>query len=497
MADDDSDTITVPDWAIGALAAPTDNRQDPWTNTMRPPYQPPAGTAFAPKPDPLDPRQPQNYGAVGNFYDPVLTPVGKELATSFLPGGPAATGINAVFGKGPALYRMGMLAAGLAAEPSDAEAGVGNKIFKYGGDIPKLAEDLWHGFSGIRTGNVRDTDLMKHAIEGAPSYDRPLITPADLQGKEIIFTPGDRTAAGGTLTSVGGRALRDPQVLQGGADYPFWVQQLVDSGQLDPASAKRVWANAGPQSTGFVNIGKDVLDRGRDPVLMYMSMGKQALDSSAQATNVALDLAKRNRITPEAIAELNATMAGAKNATFPGWETSYKDLRAWANDPATTGTERGRLLKAMDLGTAREGGFPDLGQIRYAMTDPRLRDVPTGAAGLTVSRFDPLAGVEKASGHGTYPTAILGSDVGTMGQSIPWHIAAPDIHDALMAMRDKAGNLNPIKFAERPDYYAAGKLPENFKTQVAHQRWVDMNSQYLEDVASGKIPPLGSILKGD
>jgi hypothetical protein len=380
--------------------------------------------------------------------------------------------------------RMALAAGGLALDPDEAEAGVGSKLFKYGRRGVELVEDPWHAFSGIRSGNVRDTDLMNFNIEGLPNFERKLYKPEDLMGKEIIFTPGDLTRAGGHLTEVGGTKLASPQQLQGGADYPFWVRQQVEDGKLSPADAERLWANAQPQSSGYVNLGNKIREQGRDPVLMYLPMGKRSLDSAKQMFAPAIDLAKQGSVTDKAAEAINKVMEGKRD--WPGWRASQEALMQWGD--RASGKDRSELIKAMDTGEARKGGFPDMGQLRFAMTDPRLHDVPAGSPGLTVSRFDPAAGIEKVSGHGTYPTAVLGSDPGTLGVSLPWHLAAPDIHQALMRKGD------PVKFAERPAYYMEGRVPKDVpRTQVVDRQWVDTNSDYIERVRRGELPALGSL----
>ena len=395
-----------------------------------------------------------------------------------------------------------------AMSPSDAEAGptgkilkatggltgfspgsiaedVVNRIVKYTSGKPQLAEDPFHGFSSLRTGRLPDE--MQYTIKNQPSLARDVWKPEDLMGSELIFTPGDRSAAGGKLTSVGGTKLTTPQPLEGGADYPFLHSEKPVPG-MSP-EAQRLWANAPGPTTGLLNLGQQVMERGREPVLMFQAMGKQAIDSSKQMAFPAIDLAKQKSVTNEGAQFINEKMADVEG--FPGWRSPL--LREWAD--STSGANRGKLMKAMDMREARDAGFPDLGELRYALTNPQLRNTPTGSVGLTMSKLDPTLGATEQSLHSTYPKAVVGSEAGTFGGSVPWHVAAPDMHAALM----EAGK--PTKFAERPDYYTTRPIESMPKTQVVDQRWVDTVSEWMRKNpslwATGAALPMGGLAAQD
>jgi hypothetical protein len=173
-------------------------------------------------------------------------------------------------------------------------------------------------------------------------------------------------------------------------------------------------------------------------------------------------------------------MAEAGVESFPGWRS--RNLEDWAT--TTSGSNRAALVKAMDMGEAGAAGFPDIGELRYAMTDPRLRSTPTGSVGLTVSKFDPRPGSVKESLHSTYERGLAGSEPATFGSSVPWYIGAPDVHKGLM----QAGPS--VRFAERPDYYMAGRVPKGVPwTQIADQRWVDMMSEWMRRNPQGWAAP--------
>lgn len=436
-----------------------------------------------PSPTPPEPqRSPLQSAALDALIKPILGAAAtRDIAAPQTPldVGMTAAGL-------PGLGKFGKLASmlgGMLLQPSEAEAGPATKIVKYGAALPRLLSDAFHGFSAIRTGKPIEEYSSK--IVGMPQINRPLIDPQSLVGKEAIFLPADRSGAGGTLTHVGDTKLTVPQPQEGGPDYSY-----LHAGSPLPGGATRQWANAAPVSSGLVNLGNQIIDRGREPVLMTMALGKRAVDSSRQMVNPALDLAKQQTMTRAGATSLNEQMAGVqRNNNFPGWRSPY--LQEWLDDPATSGSVRSALMKMLDTSAMYKAGAPDLGELRHAITDPRLLETPAGSAGLTVAPFDPSLGVIPDSLHSTYPTSVAAQgSAGTLGGSIPWHVAAPDIHDAMM----KLGN--PVKFAERPDYYMAGRVPAGVpRTQVITPEVADGMSQWIKDNpglwGGAAVAPLG------
>jgi hypothetical protein len=183
----------------------------------------------------------------------------------------------------------------------------------------------------------------------------------------------------------------------------------------------------------------------------------------------AYDLARQSSISNAGASFINKAMEGVEG--FPGWRSPK--LHDWLSNTAT-GTERGRVVKAMDSEVARDAGFPDLGELRYAITNPHLRNTPTGSVGLTISPFEPGLGRVEQSLHSTYPTAVAArGEPRTFGGSVPWHVAGPDLHANLMKYGD------PVKVAERPDYYSS-RMPVGLpRTQLVTPRVADSISEWM------------------
>jgi hypothetical protein len=450
--------------AFGDLARQDDYGVDPLT-----------GVPFAPSPEAQSKFGRIADAVIGGLRNWVETP-GRALRGEATPEDAYQWGPATAFGMiAGSKLPGGAVGSGMARLTPPAPGA--NRVVRYPEGLPVVSEEPFHGFTSTRTG-AKPTTEMTSQIKAAPAFERPLVSPADLQGKEIIFTQGDRTRAGGQLTKVGNTKLTRPVPLEGGPDFPF-------------AQSGLGWANAPAHSTQMLDLGKSVAERGRDPVLMYLAMGKGSMDSAKQMAIPAVDLARQSGLSNKVVTELNTRMRGV-DPEFPGWKSAKLD--DWLR--STSGTNRASLVENLDSGWARAGGAPDLGELRYALTDPRLRTTPTGSVGLTVSKLDPSSGIVP-SRHSTYPTAVAGSSAGTMGGSVPWHVAAPDVHRWLLRRGP------PVKFAERPAFFQERKPtdPTFPRTQLADQQWVDSVSEWIRKNpsmwAAGGAVPLGGLAAQD
>jgi hypothetical protein len=334
---------------------------------------------------------------------------------------------------------------------------------------PARAGDLWHGLSVIK--------LPRPVSEMAASYQRtPLpesnITPADLQGGMLLPAIGDRSLAGGTLTSVGERPLAAPVELQGGPGYM-------------PANTERgaVWASApGVISRIERTAGQIGEETGKPVYFPYTAMGERAVDFSHHVSDTLTDMMKGASISRADRASFNDVMRqGAKDyAGDPNWPgINSPNLRAYLAD--APGNVRALFAKTMDTARFQQAGFPSVAEARHAVTDPRLLDVPTGSSGLSISRI----GETKAdipSEHRTYETALPGEYVGGFfGKSVPKEVMYPD----LIRSYAKQG-YEPFRF----DYLMSRPPTGSPLAQSANQRWVDSVSKWLREngVALGITP---------
>jgi hypothetical protein len=263
--------------------------------------------------------------------------------------------------------------------------------------------------------------------------------------------------------------------------------------------ASPVWASMKGPMAEILNIAKDVERRGKEPWQVYMTGGKQYLDSSMQMVDTAIQAAKSKGVSTAANEHLVKVMQSDWNKLKPDPrrpfpETGFKDeaaLKAWID--ASPQPQRAKFVKAMDTKTARELGFPNIGELRVWNTDPRMITAPPGSAGLTLSRIDPSIGLIP-SHHPAYNTAIGGRDVSTLGMQVPHQIIAPTMHESRMSTLKK-----PQYYEAAPHLYFPGGGTHAAKTEPVTNKLKDILQRWMLDnpgglAVAGTAGGLGSLV---
>ena len=274
----------------------------------------------------------------------------------------------------------------------DPKSGSGNWMIRHVEGQPVMADEGTHGFSALRSGKTPDE--MSYRVSGQTTPTRNVWDIADLEGKDLIFGVKDRTAAGGELTHVGDAKLRTPVPLEGGADYSYLHEGRPLPGY--DADTARVFASASQAAaTKLNNEALRSLEAGRDPIFTSMAMARGAGDSAKQTANTAYQLVKQSRPSEETIGlidDQNARAARGRGRSrrtrriTPG--VGSGELGAWLD--AAGLKARSAFVKSLDNKKVQASGdLPDIGEVRYAHTDPRLRTTPTGSSGLFMARMRP------------------------------------------------------------------------------------------------------------
>jgi len=222
-----------------------------------------------------------------------------------------------------------------------------------------------------------------------PSVKQPALAPEkefDLEGVPLgsWFTKflGDRSAGGKALTSVNEQALENPVELEGGFDF----MRRPDAN----------WASDKGVVTG-IKKQIDKLQETGDPVYgASVGMGGQAIDYSSMPINTALELIKHNPLSKEAKESIDTAMRedwGKPNKAgkieypglpdFPGIDDLTPE---WLKE---NGMGRKKLTKLMDTNKAAKLGFPDMGSVRKAVTDPKQLHDELGTTGRGIVRASP------------------------------------------------------------------------------------------------------------
>jgi len=474
-------------------------RNDPWIYPSEP--QAPGAVAAIPDTNPMQAGWARNVNAVRPVSGEGRTESEESRAANNDPyWGMVETALN-VFG--PTKGGLKAAAVGLpilAASTSDAEAAstrllkhlpyldklfnaktgelvkktadpfteAGNWLVKYDQSKPYLSGADWHGFSGLRG---KDLDEMAFNILNPRTPQAPVWDIADLQKKKasLVLGVADRTATGGEVAQIGDIKLGRPVAREGGIAYPQYHADTPVAGA--PPGARRAFANAPGAASGINNTALEVLKQGRTPYFVPLSMGKGAGDSSIPVADAALQVARQSEPTKGAISYVNRRVKEA-DKTFPG--LMHDDAPDWINQ--AKGKARRALVEALDMKPARMGGVADMGEVRVAMTDPRLLRAPTGSGGLTIAKMAPELGVTSDSLHSTYPRAFMSpskADIGGLQGPLPFHMIARDTHRGLM-------QYDPIsKYAERGADYIMRGVPEGVsRVQPVDQRMVDAVSEF-------------------
>jgi hypothetical protein len=338
------------------------------------------------------------------------------------------------------------------------------------------------GFGG-QLSNLKHKPLSEMEYEFVPTEGGLLVnrtvTPEQIAegGKNVIIPlVGDRTRAGGVVTSIGGKRLETPVDMQGG--YQFGQSKA----QMDDES---VWASAGGIPQGIQNQ-VDLAGRDADNVYLgYVSMGGKSDSVSHHMADALLEQIKVSPLTKGAkkafdkhLRNLEVVDKKTKKVTKP--------LKDWVglDDPNIseyvanlTQGQRGIFTQAMDKRSWKDMGFPDVAETRLAITDPELLGLPHGYGGQFIGRGRVGSAIDENPSytHKTYPNTLKGDYVGGLDEPLPRQIMFPEFHKA---RRDQKAGL-----VQDDRSFNIG----NPSIQRLDQEWLDGVMQYYDDLQAGKF----------
>jgi hypothetical protein len=322
---------------------------------------------------------------------------------------------------------------------------------------------MWHPASDIKL--QRPVDEMTFGIT-----DKGDLSPAQtidisgLEGRVLVPAFGDRTRAGGLLTSINDEDLLRPVDLQGGADFM--------------RSQGGIWASEpDAMKTKAKYVLQTAQDFGDAPVLAYTAMGAQSGDFSRMMSDAVMGQLRPsmgNMIDPAAVSRFDDYVTKNVDPKWPGI------LSTEASDyiPAMTGSNRRLLWQEMDKGVYREAGFPDIGATRLAITDPRLVNAQPFDTGLTFGRVDVDAPLTETTPdvHATYRSQIHGDYLGGLLGNVPGDMVWRDFFNAR-----RAAGTSPAT-----DQRAFMMTPSVL--QKVDAQMVEEISRYLEALSQGSRP---------
>ena len=282
----------------------------------------------------------------------------------------------------------------------------------------------------------------------------------DLEGKTLVPVPGDRATTGGFVTEIEGVKLTEPVSRDGGVYYP--------RGKVGQSEGS-VWAaNTGTASKYRNRVNAEYDAGAEDVVGIYGAMSAQGIDFNQSILRAAVRMIPNMEITKKAKrafdADVRKTVKGAKD--WPGLDSP--DLEAYLD--RMPGTARTEIVKRLDQVSHRKAGFPSVGAIRKAFTEPDLYDANIGDMGEAVFRLDRDMLIDPASqtlSHPSYSHQFSGEYLGALSSPVPFRDLFPDFTRARRAAGDPVGS----------DFRALGSVPY---TQRVTPEVVDHVSRYLE-----------------
>ena len=338
-------------------------------------------------------------------------------------------------------------------------------------DVNKINKDV------LDPGGISKVKLPDYA-QNIPftTQDYGLLEPqrvldiADLQGSTLIPAYGDRTYGGKLLTHIGDVELTQPVEMQGGHDFMRDMQTGL-------------WASEKSALEPRAKSIQQILDAGEDPLMVYTAMAGQAGDFSHHMSDAVMGLIEQSKITKKAAKEFDDWVKGKGGAKEtpgdPNWPGIMSpNAREYLNNNMT-GTARRLLWQEMDKSKYLEKGFPHIGAVRAAITDPKLVTARPFDAGLSIGRAtggglmdldrpglrDNVGGVKR---HYSYDSQVEGDFLGGLIDSVP----------AELLYRDFFGERRAAGIKPSGDQRSFMMSP--YVRQRVDQQMIDEVSAYLE-----------------
>lgn len=283
-----------------------------------------------------------------------------------------------------------------------------------------------------------------------------------LKGEVMIGIPGDPTVTGKTLHSVGDVRLESPSPQHGGPLYGLYHDD------------DHFWASGIGAARRVQNLTREASQQYDAPVVgKYIMMGPDSINYAqhfADANLQAIDLSKMTQKQIDTFNELirRGSPKSGPRPNFPGIEDKGDAYLQMAFDPEL----RKHFNALMQQPTITEPlNLPSGTDIRFAITEPSLRDLETGVTGFSMGRMRPDIPSEglKLSEHPTYSHDIPGHFLGSTKYPVPYELSFPD---TLKAIRE-----NP---RQAPQEF--GSLKMVGPRQIIDQQMIDELKAYEDQM---------------
>jgi len=250
-----------------------------------------------------------------------------------------------------------------------------NVLGAAGGRLTKAEKDPMEYSKTEMPYRIEDTPMVIDDTSGLLMPERKLDIEG-LQGKVLMPFFTDRSAIGGDVRSVDGVELTSPVTLEGGAGF-----MRGPAAQGDDA----LWASLQGVVTKMANKAQKASDEagGADVVGVNAVMGIDAIDHSTMPTKIVSRMLPNMKIDAKAKKSFDEAMQKV-DEDFPGVDAD--NLEDYLD--SATGEVRKQFIRLMDMKDAKKAGFPNIGAVRRAVTEPKLYDTPTFSEGVSFGLLD-------------------------------------------------------------------------------------------------------------
>jgi hypothetical protein len=393
----------------------------------------------------------------------LVLPEGRTGPAVVLPdiyakGGEVKMGIGGLLGKGAIAPR---LARAPAKTPQEIEAIAERMAPQVSGQYVRESEKSAKTVAGKTKKQFEREKTLPVDIRA--NKERRKIDPIDFEKfKEnvVIGVPGDPTVTAKTLHGVGDVTLESAAPQHGGPLYGLYNDDA------------NFWASGIGPATRVQNLALEAQQQYDMPVLgKYIMMGPDSSNYAqhfADANLQAIDLSRMSKAQIEKFNQLvrRGSIKSGPRPSFPGIEDKDSAYLHMAIDPEL----RKHFNALMQQPTVTEPlNMPSGIDIRFAITEPELRNLEIGSSGYSIGRMRPDIRPEglKLSEHPTYSHDIPGQFMGGTKYPVPYELSFPD---TVKAVRE-----NPT---QAPQEF--GSLKMVGPRQVIDQQFIDEMKKYEE-----------------
>ena len=215
-------------------------------------------------------------------------------------------------------------------------------------------------------------------------------------------------------------------------------------------------------------IKKIADETGEPPLLIYQAMKKDGIDFATFPAVTIARLLPFSKILKKDLKKFDDTMkqdVGKGNNFMPAdkdWVgINSPKLEQYLSRQDKAGVRK-KFVKLMDTAPFQTAGFPDVGIVRYANTQPEFRKLKAGDSGAFIGKPD-LSKSPSPSKHSTYNTQIYGDYVGGLLEPVPQEVLWKKFFDNM----DKFGSAStgaPLVGSQRNRAFSM-KLPSTYIDQ--------------------------------